>query len=238
MIGNADAPALFDYPARAKVGRVVPKNRICAAGKPGRRVREQITRQVDKIIWQNKLAPETINLPNSRAVPEIQVFTVALKPGGLTDGLPDDILRCIDRAIDFPIIFELTASSQDDATANRIRVIATHKRPSEAEAGKWVIGNCYFATDWLPADIPRVPLPVALDLDRLYEQMLRQLIPLSARDGESLASLVERYDRIAVKRRECQRLEARLHREKHFSRKVELNRELRELRSDLAALTR
>lgn len=238
MIGNADAPALFDYPARAKVGRVVPKNRIYAAGKPGRRVRDQITRQVEKIVWQYKLAPETINLPNSKAVPEIQVFTVALKSGRLTDELPEDILRCIDRAIDFPIIFELTASSKDGATENRIRVAVSYKRPSEAEAGKWVVGDGYFSTDWFPADTPRVPLPVALDLTRLYEQILQILIPVSARDGESLASLVERYRRIIMKQRDCQRLEARLHREKHFSRKVELNRELRELRDDLEALNR
>ncbi len=94
----------------------------------------------------------------------------------------------------------------------------------------------YFATDWLPADTPRTPLPVALDLHRLYEQMLRQLVPVPARPGVSMAALVERYGRIAVKQRECRRLEARIQREKQFNRKVELNRQLREIAAQLESL--
>jgi len=231
-------PSLFDYPARAALGRVVPKTRLFVAGKPSRRVRDQITAKVAQIVWQYKLAPETLNLSASPGVPEIQVFTVALKPDGLSDNteLPEDILRCIDRAIGFPIIFELTASTNEGDAPNQIRVAATYKRPSEAEMGKWVIGD-YFATDWLPADTPRAPLPVALDLARLYEQMLRRLILVPAREGETIAVLAERQRQIAVKQREYQRLEARVHREKQFNRRVELNRQLRVLKTELAELT-
>ena len=231
----AEHPALFDYPARTKVGRMVPKSRIYAAGQPGRRLRDKIAAQVANIVWQYKLAPETINLPASLAVPEIQVFTLTLKPGGVTGELPEDILRCIDRAIGFPLIFELIASREDGAARDRVRVAASYKRPSEVEAGKWVLGD-YFASDWLPADTPRAPLPVALDLARLYEQMLRQLAPLPAREGESIAALAERQRQLASKQRECQRLEDRLHREKQFNRKIELNQQLRALMAELDAL--
>ncbi|MCO6457175.1 MAG: DUF4391 domain-containing protein, partial [Pirellulaceae bacterium] len=137
--------------------------------------------------------------------------------------------------IGFPLIFELIASREDGTASDQIRVSATYKRPSEAEAGKWVIGE-YFATDWLPASTPRAPLPVALDLPRLYEQMLRQLIPLPAREGESIAALAERHLQVAIKQRECRRLEARLHRERQFNRKVELNRQLREIAAQLESL--
>ncbi|WP_210386894.1 DUF4391 domain-containing protein [Ectothiorhodospira sp. PHS-1] len=228
---------MFDYPARAAVGRAVPKTRIYAAGQPGRRVRDKIAQQVARIDWQYKLAPETLNLKASRAVPEIQVFTLPLKPGGVTEELPDDILRCIDRAIGFPLIFELTASRADGAARDQVRVAATYKRPNEAEAGKWVMGE-YFATDWLPADASRAPLPVALDLARLYEQMLRQLIPLPAREGESIEALADRQRQLAIKQRECRRLETRLHREKQFNRKIELNRQLRKLKAELDTLSK
>lgn len=75
----------------------------------------------------------------------------------------------------------------DGAVRDQVQVAATYKRPSEAEAGQWVIGD-YFATDWLLADAPRAPLPVALDLDRLYEQILRQLAPVPAWPGETMAA--------------------------------------------------
>lgn len=235
MSTPAGHPALFDYPARATLGRVVPKTRIYAAGKPGRRVRDKIAQQVARIVWQFKLAPETLKLTAGRAVPEIQVFTLALKPAGVGAELPEDVLRCIDRAIGFPLIFELTTSREDGAARDQVRVAATYKRPSEAEAGKWVIGE-YFATDWLPADTPRAPLPVALDLARLYEQMLRQLIALPAHEGESIAALAERHRQMAIKQREYRRLEARLFRERQFNRKVEINRQLRELKTELDEL--
>ncbi|MCO6440785.1 MAG: DUF4391 domain-containing protein, partial [Nitrococcus mobilis] len=133
-------PALFDYPERARLGRVVPKNRIVVSGKPGRRVRDQLTTRVARIVWQYKLAPETVNLRGSKAVPEIQIFSLVLKQAGVGGELPVDILRCIDRTIGFPLIFELIASREDGTASDQIRVSATYKRPSEAEAGKWVIG--------------------------------------------------------------------------------------------------
>lgn len=232
---EAGHPALIDYPERARVGRVVPKNRIMVSGVPGRRVRDRLTTQVARITWQYKLAPETLNLKGSKAVPEIQVFRLALKPPGVSDDLPGEVLKCIDRAIGFPIIFELTSSREDGALRDGIRVAATHKRPSEADASKWVIDD-YFATDWLPADTPRAPLPVALDLPSLYEQFLRELLPIQARPGESMVALMERHGRITAKQRECRRLEARIQREKQFNRKVELNRQLRALKAELDTL--
>ena len=45
-------PGLFDYPDRAALGRVVPKSRIYAAGQVSRRLRDQITQQIDKIVWR------------------------------------------------------------------------------------------------------------------------------------------------------------------------------------------
>lgn len=235
MTEQTSHPALIGYPERARVGRVVPKNRIVVSGAPGRRVRDQVTNQVARITWQHKLAQETLNLKGSKAVPEIQIFRLALKPAGVSDELPVAVLRCIDRAIGFPIIFELTSSREDGATRDAIRVAATYKRPSEADASKWVIDD-YFATDWLPADTPRAPLPVALDLPRLYEQLLRELLPIQAWPGETMAALVERHGRITAKQRECRQLEARIQREKQFNRKVELNGQLRALKAELDTL--
>lgn len=235
MTAPASHPALIDYPARTRVGRVVPKSRIIVAGTSGRRVRDQLTTQVARITWQYKLAPETLNLKGKKAVPEIQVFRLALKSTGVNEALPVEVLKCIDRAIGFPMIFELTSSCGDGAARDAIRVAATYKRPSEADASKWVIDD-YFATDWLWADTPRAPLPVALDLPRLYEQLLRELLPIQARPSESMAVLAARHGRVAAMRRECRRLEARIQREKQFNRKVELNRRLRELKVELDAL--
>jgi hypothetical protein len=138
------------------------------------------------------------------------------------------VLRCIDKAIPFPIIFQLYYD-------NRIQTIATYKRANEAASVKWVIDG-YFASNWQSVEAERQALPVALDLSGLYEQMLRQLLPLSARANEPLKTQVARLAEYRSKQSEYQKLQARLNKEKQFNRKVELNAQLRQLKHDLEFL--
>ena len=216
--------ALFHYPTQAAFERVLPKSKIYEHSKPTSAVKELFVKQVDKIIWQYKLAPETINLPAKPNVPEIQVFTIALK----TQELSEDVLRCIDQAIPLPIFYQLTF-------ANRIKLKAAYKRPSDADAGKWVTES-YFETDWLDKDTGRAELPVVLDLASLYEHLLRPLMPLPPKTGESLKTQVERLSLLRTKQNEYCKLETRLNNERQFNRKVELNSKLRQLKLELAKL--
>ncbi len=210
-------PALFDFPPQAKVGRVLPKSKIYQHGRVSAALRERFVRQVDLITWQYKLAPETINLPARGGVAEIEVFDIVLK----ADALDEDVLRAIDRAIPLPIVFQLHHGQ-------RTRMVAAHKRPSAAEAGKWVVGD-YFAGAWQPAAAAGRALPIALDLHSLYEQLLRSLLPQAARPGESLPEQVERLTHLRSLQNEYKKLEARLHKEIQFNRKVALNAELRKI---------
>lgn len=215
---------LFAYPDSAKFGRVLPKNKIYEHGNPSAAVRQLFVRQVGEIAWQYKLAPETINLKASKAVPEIQIFSIALKG----EELKTEVLRCIDLAIPFPIIFELRRDE-------RVQPIAAFKRLSEAGASKWVISE-YFDGDWAPGDTPRKALPMVLDLETLYNHLLAPLMPYPVRPGEDLQTQVERMERIRLMRRELERCEARLRKERQFNRKVAINAELRELKNLLSEL--
>lgn len=217
-------PALFTFPPQAQVGRVLPKSKIYQHGRIGTALRERFVKQVEQITWQYKLAPETINLPARAGVAEIEIFDIALK----TETLVDDVLRAIDRAIPLPILFQLHYQA-------RTRMVATYKRPSVADAGKWVIDS-YFASEWQAADAARQPLPIALDLHSLYEQLLRSLLPQVARPGERLSEQLERLTRLRSRQNEYKQLEARLHKEKQFNRKVTLNAELRELKEEIDQL--
>jgi len=218
---------LFAYPDQSAFGRVLPKSKIYAHARAGRRVRGHFTSEVAQIIWQHKLASETINLTGKTNVPEIQIFTITLKPE--IDDLNEEVLRCIDKAIAFPIIYEVIRQ-------DCIRVAASYKRPSESNPAKWVVGE-YFSSDWLPIDSPRAPLPVALNLESLYEQMLRQLMPLPARANESLKDQVHRLEQVEAKQKQIAKTQAHLKKEKQFNRKVERNSQLRELQTELDNLT-
>lgn len=215
----------ISYPKQAAFGRVLPKNKIYEHSGATPAVRDMFVRQVEQIVWQFKLAPETINLASKPGVPELQIFSIHLK----TPELNHDVLRCIDGAIQFPIIFELNFE-------NKLQVIAAFKRPSETGINHWVVSD-YFSTQWTSNDSVRVAMPLALDLGVLYEQLLQRLIPLPQRQNETLAELVTRVELLRIKEKEVQKITSKLAKEKQFNRKVEINTQLRAIRQELANLT-
>lgn len=214
----------FDYPKAAALGRVVSKTRIYEHAGANTALKNLFVTQVDQIVWKFKLAPETTNLAATRAVSEIQVFRVSLR----TKKLDDEVLRSIDRVIPFPLIFELTWSGKRKA-------VAAFKRPSEADAAKWVVSD-YFATEWVPDDAPRRALPIALNLGGLYDAILTAMMPVSAAAGEDIHMRVARMETIRAKTREAERIKAHLSREKQFNKRVAINAELRAAKQELERL--
>lgn len=220
----------FDYPKSAAFGRVLPKNKIYENVGANTALKDLFVREVDQIVWRYKLAPETINLSATKSVAEIQVFDISLKTGKLDEA----VLRAIDKAIPFPLIFELSHGGKR-------RAMAAYKRPSEADRAKWVISE-YFATDWVVDTAARSPLPVALNLGGLYDALLSGLMPQQVQaapgqDGEDIQIRVDRMEAIRAKTRDVERIKARLAREKQFNKRVAINAELRAAKLELERLT-
>ena len=202
-------------------------------------------REVDQIVWSHQLAPETVNLAATKQVAEIQVFRITAR----TATLDRDVLRAIDKAIPFPLIFEV-------AHGGRVRLAAAYKRPSEADHARWVVGD-HFEGDWLPEDAARTPLPVALNMGSLFEGLLEPLVaqrtarlipgmgeapqtPFTPAEADRPVSLEERIaqaEAIERQAREVERIKARLGREKQFNKRVAINAELRAAKQELERLT-
>lgn len=208
--------ALFYYPPQTTLKRVIPKTRIYDGAGASTALRDRFVREVDQITWAHKLAPETLNLAPTPAVPEIQVVRVTLKG----DTLHDDVLRAIDRAIPFPLIFEIMAG-------DRVQVAAAYKRPSEAERGKWVLSDP-LRGDWLAQDGPRAALPVAVSMGTLYDRILSALMPIEPVAGEDVETRLARLAALRAKEREIALLQSRLRREGQFNIKVTLHGRLAE----------
>lgn len=217
---------IFNYPSQALYNRPVPKTKIYAHARPRKSVKEKFVAQVSEIVWKYKLSPQTTNLTARDGYSEIQVFEIALRQ----QELGNDVLTAIDRAIPYPIIFHLVYDK-------RVKSVAAYKRPAQDGTDGWVLED-YFETDWLAADAPALPLPVALDIKSLYEQMMRAYIDLPIRSGESMASLVERVWLMKQYQRELRSLEAKMNSEKQFNRKVDLNVHIRELNQRITVLTK
>ena len=250
---------LYAWPKQAAFGRVVPKSKIYEHATASAALRERFVQQVEQINWAYKLAPETVNLPATPAVAEIQVFRISLKGASLDH----EVLKAIDRAIPFPLIFELVQSG-------RVKLVAAYKRPAQnpgstADISHWVLSS-YFETDWQLESSPRPPLPVALDMAGLYEQLLSPLVqgrvasatedlrtppsqvhdvaavgytagaPATQPERLTLEQHIELAEAIATQQKHVERIKARLGREKQFNKRVALNAELRDAKQQLQRL--
>lgn len=236
---------LYEWPRAAAFGRTIPKNKIYEHAGANTALKATFVREVDQIVWSHKLAPETVNVLATKQVSEIQVFRIAVR----TATLDQDVLSAIDKAIPFPLFFEVTSGEH-------VMVAAAYKRPSETDSSRFVLSN-YFLSDWLPASGQRVAFPVALNMGTLYERLLEPLVrgqvaqlvanvsrifnspiaPAVADQPVSLESRIAQAEAIKAKVHEVMRIRARLAREKQFNKRVEINAELRTAKQELERLS-
>lgn len=200
----------------------MPKTRFYERSTISATVREKFVSEVQRITWAYKLADETIHLRGDESVPEIQIFTIEVKD----DDVSEDVLTVIDRAVPFPIIFEISRAT------GITRMVASHKQLDGATARL----SAYFTTGWHAAAAPRVPLPPALDLPGLYTALLTPILPIVTRPGENIASATDRVGQARKLERDVAALEKKLRTEPQFNRKVELRRQLRARMAELALL--
>lgn len=216
------AELLYRWPAAAKFGSRVPKKKFYEHGSVSTAVRAKFVSEVQRITWAYKLAESTINLPGSTAVPEIQIFYIETK----ADDVADPVLSAIDKAIQFPIIFEVAKTM---AGKSQVRMVAAHKLLGSGTPKL----STYYSTSWMPADSVREPLPTAISLPTLYSAMLSPLTPVMARPGEEMSEVSDRLATLRKLEREITALERKLRTEPQLNRKIELRRTLRTRQHEL-----
>jgi len=213
---------LYRWPEAAKFGRRVPKEKFYEHGTVSTAVREKFINEVQRITWAYKLAEATINLPGTSAVPEIQVFTIDAK----TDDVSEGVLGAIDKAIPFPIIFEIARQRGEQPEA---RTVAAHK---QLGTGTLKI-SAYYSTAWQPGGTRRQAMPTAITLPALYAALLQPLTPITARPGEEMSDVADRLAAVRKLEREVASLERKLRTEPQLNRKVELRRTLKTKQHEL-----
>lgn len=221
---------LFKFPQQAKVDRLIPKSKFYEQGKANTKIEQLFVDQVENIRWAYKLASSTIHLQDQDDLKEIQVFRVTSR----VENLDISILSFIDKLILTPIIFEIVYQ-------DKVKVVATYKRLNQADNTKAVIGQ-YYASDWLD-DNDRIELPLYLNLTDLYEHFITQLLPIASdkvqeNDDESasIERKLEKAQQFENLQKQLNKLKSKLRAEKQFNRKVELNKQIQAIESNLSKL--
>jgi hypothetical protein len=224
---------LFNYPISAKVGRKIPKNKIYEQAiinnKFNTKLKNKFVNQIEKIIWQYKLATNTLNLNATAKIIEIQIFDIFLK----NSELDEKLLRIIDNAIHHPIIFQIHKN-------NKIKIKSAYKRASELNNNKQVI-EMYIESDWLDKNTQKQPLPQALDLEQLFNQILKSLMPVEVINNKTLKNTDEQIEvirQINTLQKQIDELHFKYHKEKQRNRQFEINQQVKQKQRQLNNLSK
>lgn len=215
---------MFQLPSSTLVNRKIPKNKFYEKLRANHHLKELFTEQVESILWKHKLSKDTIRLEPKEDIEEIQIFEVHLKER--TYSL--DLLRSIDKAIPYPILHVLMYDSQ-------AKLAIAYKERNQTDDNRSVVRS-YHETDWQPIESIKLDILQGLDLKAVYENIIRQLLPIKVKPEIELTAVLERQAQIDKLTQECERLESKMRAEKQFNRKVELNMELQHKRKELKQL--
>lgn len=181
--------------------------------------------QIKVIFWRNKIAATTMNLAAGETVTEIEIFEVKLAE----PKLDESVLRQIDKEIPYHIIFLLECDGKYQAWT-------AYKEAAASGNNAFKVGT-YYHTDWL--EETELPLKIdGLSIDKVYENFVRQIAGdvLQAEKQESLKESVDRDNRRQELQKQISALQIKVRKEKQFNKQMQLNTELKKLKSELEDL--
>lgn len=205
----------FKLPDRTKVDKVIPKNAFDSYATS--KQKKILTSSISRIIWKNKLSPETINLPFEE-IQEIQIFNVEMKQ----KDYPHEIIHLIDKSIPYPIIF--ISSFLDECV---LSTSVKHQNPTNPDNA---IIDWHYKTDWFSIANWNYSLQLSKSLDFVYLEFCKSLNPNSKTvQSKNLNEMIEQSKILANIERKITHLQKAITKEQQFNKKVEMNVELNTL---------
>lgn len=216
----------IELPKSTEFNKKIPKQKFYENLEISPALKKIFIEQVDKIIWSNKIASSSTNLADGNLVKEIEVFEVSLK----NPNLDDELLRHIDRAVPYHIVFILEYQG-------RYKVCISYKETTLSGNMAFKV-NSYYYTDWL--DKQDLPLKLeGLNLDAAYENFVRQIAGETLQkmvSDESLKDSVARSEQKELLQRQILALESKIRKEKQLNKQMQINNELKKLKRNLEEL--
>ena len=150
---------MVKFPEYAKVGRIVAKENFY--GNIDTATKNLFQNEILRIIWEYKLAPNTINLP-AKKWQEIEVFRIALKNSEVSE----KVLKAIDSAIPYPILFLI-----EKGTARK--AVISYKEQSQKDENSAKV-DTYFSTGWNDPKLDNIKID-GLDIYAVFSNFVRQI---------------------------------------------------------------
>lgn len=207
---------MLDLPKSTEYGKRIPKQKFYENLSITPELRRVFVERIYQIVWQNKIAPSTVNIAAGEKVEEIEVFLVHLiKP--LAD---DKVLRQIDKEIPYHILFLLELDG-------KLQAWIGYKEASSGDNAFKV--SHYYHTDWMEPDALTLKMQ-GMSTDAVWENFLVQISGIKMQQDKSLDEQIAAEQRQKKINAEIAKLESMARKEKQPKKKFELVQKINELK--------
>lgn len=217
---------MIALPKSTEFNKRIPKQKFYENIEISPPVKKMFSEQVKNIYWRNKIATSTMNLAEGKEVQEIEIFEIMLNTSEINEGL----LRQIDKAIPYHILYLLQYQDKYQAWIS-------HKETGKTGAKAYKV-NTYYHTGWLAKEELSLKV-IGLNIDKVYENFVRQIAEErlgSGDSGESLKASIDRDIQRQALQKQIDCLLNKIRKEKQLNKQVELNTELKKLRKEMEAI--
>jgi hypothetical protein len=248
----ADLIAALELPASCRVDQRVPKKLLVENGAPTTADKRNITDGIEEIQWVATLKPATMGVPEyrdeAREYLEVAVLHIVLRP----DAKAARIAELTHRAVPYPLLLLLAAP-------DGLTLSMAHIRWAQNDASKVVLDGALLSVALAsaqPLSAVEVEFIRAIAISRqsrislyaFYQSWMDLLVALQAARVTNQFVTSTTPEQAAARRSALQlcadineqisRLRSSAAKENQLARRVEMNRELQHLQSDLATATR
>lgn len=200
---------MIELPKECIVDKFIPKKIFYEKVSLSTNLKQEFVDKLDKIYWKYKISEDTLNISKTENVEEIEIFELTLKEKVNCQ----NIIKVITKNIPYIILFEICYND-------------------EVQYAIKYNDDIYF-TNWNE----KINFNFnGIDLNVVYENIIRSVTNISEQNNNINVEL-EKSKKLKEIQRKIQRLEGKIKTEKQFNKKVELNKNILELKKQKEELS-
>lgn len=192
---------MIELPKACVVDKFIPKKTFYEKVNIPNSIKEEFIDKLSKIYWKYKIAEDTINIPKTENVEEIEVFELELKEKYNCKG----IIRIITKNIPYPILFYIKYESDFQYAI---------KYNDEIFFSEW--------NDKISFTFS------GLNIGGIYDNLVKTITKIDI-SIQNLNDEIQKKNEILYIENEIKKLENKIRSEKQFNIKVEYNKEIAKL---------
>lgn len=191
---------MFELPKNCYVNKFLPKKIFYEKVGVSSGVKNEFVNLVDRITWLYKLSPDTIGIPKTDSIEEIQIFQIDVKE----KRIPLSVIKTITKGVQYKILFLI---KYNDDFCYSIKV-------DDNYSSEW--------NDDINFEFN------AINLERVFENIVKSVMK-EENNQKQFNQILEEKSTITDLQKKINQLQQKIKSEKQFNRKIELNKELNNL---------